>query len=231
MATDFDYEFFVWTSGTTGARFYVYFAAFSLAQCNKVSSSLKHCLVENNYYGGGSLGKVADSAISVLDSCTVMGNVYGAGFSDTLPTLQVRDGGFTETPNYNSASGMFEPGVFSGTTEYHWKQVNANALTNNNPGTSVSGDTNYVHTTVDLNSLGSVKTVALTLKGNTVVGTLEGSALKAGTGSVFGGGEESAVSEDAQVILEGWTQVRGNVYGGGDKGEVGHNTKVILRDN
>ena len=168
VATDFDYEFFVWSTGTTGARLYVKFAAFSLAQCNKVSSSLKKCTVDSNFYGGGSLGKVVGSVTSVLDSCTVMGNVFGAGFSASLPTIQVRVGGFTTNPNYNKGSGMFEPGIFTGTTEYHWKHVDN--LNNNTVGISTSGDTNYVHTTVDLEHLGTVTgDVTLTLKGNTVV--------------------------------------------------------------
>lgn len=229
VATDFDYEFFVWSSGSTGARLYVKFAAFSLAQCNKVSSSLKKCTIENNYYGGGSLGKVTDSVTSVLDSCTVMGNVFGAGFSASLPTIQVRDGGFTQNPNYNSASGMFEPGIFTGTTEYHWKQVNS--LSNGGSGTSSSNDTNYVHTTVDLNNLGTVTgNVTLTLKGNTVVGTLEGTVLKAGTGSVYGGGEESAVTGNTHVLLKGNTLVRGDVFGGGNQGRVDGDTHVRLCD-
>ena len=229
VATDFDYEFFVWTSGATGARLYVLFAAFSTAQCNKVSSSLKKCTIENNYYGGGSLGKVTDSVTSVLDSCSVKGNVFGAGFSATLPTIQVRNGGFTQNPNYNSGSGMFEPGIFTGTTEYHWKQVNS--LGNNTVGISTSGDTNYVHTTVDLNSLGTVTgNVTLTLKGNTVVGTLEGTVLKAGTGSVYGGGEESAVTGNTHVLLKGNTLVRGDVFGGGNQGRVDGDTSVEITD-
>lgn len=233
VATDFDYEFFVWSTGTTGARLYVKFAAFSLAQCNKVSSSLKRCTIENNYYGGGSLGKVVDSVTSMLDSCTVMGNVFGAGFSATLPTIQVRDGGFTKNPNYNKGSGMFEPGIFTGTTEYHWKQVNS--LSNGGTGTSTVGDSNFVHTTVDLNSLGTVNGhVTLTLKGTTQVGTLEGApgseTLKAGTGCVYGGGAESAVSGNTSVFLEGHTHVYGNVFGGGNRGAVTGNTSVILKD-
>lgn len=233
VATDFDYEFFVWSSGKTGARFFVKFASFSLAQCHKVSSSLKKCTVDSNFYGGGSLGKVVDSVTSVLDSCIVKGNVFGAGFSASLPTIQVRDGGFTQNPNYNSASGMFEPGIFTGTTEYHWKQVNS--LSNGGSGTSSSNDTNYVHTTVDLNNLGTVNgNVTLTLKGTTQVGTLEGApgseTLKAGTGCVYGGGAESAVSGNTSVFLEGHTHVYGNVYGGGDQGRVDGNTSVILKD-
>ena len=172
---------------------------------------------------------MTDSVTSVLDSCSVKGNVFGAGFSATLPTIQVRNGGFTQNPNYNSGSGMFEPGIFTGTTEYHWKQVNS--LSNNTVGISTSGDSNYVHTTVDLNHLGTVNgNVTLTLKGNTVVGTLEGTTLKAGTGSVYGGGAESAVTGNTSVILEGHTHILGDVFGGGDEGEVDGDSQVILKD-
>ena len=120
VATDFDYEFFVWSSGQTGARFYVKFASFSLAQCNDVSSTLKNCTINENFYGGGNLGKVAGNATSLLEDCTVNGNVYGAGYSASLPTVEVRNAGFTQDPNYNKNSGMFEPGVFSGTTTFTW---------------------------------------------------------------------------------------------------------------
>ena len=67
------------------------------------------------------MGKVTGITTSILDNCKVKGNVYGAGFSASLPTLEVRDAGFTKFPNYNSASGMFEPGEFSGTTTFHWE--------------------------------------------------------------------------------------------------------------
>lgn len=225
VATDFDYEFFVWSTGTTGARLYVKFAAFSLAQCNKVSSSLKKCTIENNYYGGGCLGKVVDSVTSVLDSCIVKGNVFGAGFSASLPTLQVRNGGFTKNPNYNKGSGMFEPGIFTGTTEYHWKHVNS--LSNGGTGTSTVGDSNFVHTTVDLDNLGTVTgNVTLTIGGNSVVGT-DGDAM---TGNVFGGGEESAVLGNTHVLLKGSTLVLKNVYGGGNLGSIGGNTDVRICD-
>ncbi len=218
VATDFDYEFFVWSTGTTGARLYVKFAAFSLAQCNKVSSSLKNCTIDSNFYGGGSLGKVVDSVTSMLDNCTVMGNVFGAGFSASLPTIQVRNGGFTKNPNYNKGSGMFEPGIFTGTTEYHWKQVNS--LSNGGSGTSSSNDTNYVHTTVDLEHLGTVNgNVTLTIGGNSHVG-----------GSVYGGGEQSKVaSGNIEVVITGNTEVAGDVFGGGKQGDVDGNTHVTIR--
>ena len=233
VATDFVYEFFVWSSGTTGARLYVLFAAFSLAQCNNVVSNLKNCTIENNYYGGGSLGKVAGTATSVLDNCTVKGNAFGAGFSATLPTLQVRDGGFTTNPKYNSASGMFEPGIFTGTTEFTWKNASEASVTLTNGGSGSNLTNHYIYTDQNLSksNLGSVNTATLTLKGNTTVGTLNGSSqLVEGTGNVYGGGDESTVGGNTTVILQGGANILGNVYGGGNNGAVGGDSEVKIQD-
>ena len=80
-------------------------------------------------------------------------------------------------------------------------------------------------------NLGSVNgTATLTLKGNTEVGTLEGTVLKAGTGNVFGGGESSAVNGSTIVLLKGATHVLGNVYGGGNEGPVSENAEVRICD-
>jgi hypothetical protein len=219
VATDFDYEFFVWSSGATGARLYVKFAAFSLAQCNDVVSKLKGCTIENNFYGGGSLGKVVGTVTSELDGCTVKGNVFGAGFSASLPTLEVRKAGFTKNPNYNSASGMFEPGTFSETTTFTWK--NASSLSNGGSGSDETDDHRYIYTTLDITSdnLGTVQNAELTLKGNTTV-----------DGSVFGGGDASAVSGNATVTLKGNTKVEGDVFGGGNMGMVSGTTTVKIEE-
>jgi hypothetical protein len=233
VATDFDYEFFVWSSGTTGGRFYVKFAAFSLAQCNDVKSTLKGCTVENNFYGGGSLGKVVGTVTSELEDCVVKGNVFGAGYSAKLPTLEVRDAGFTTNPNYNSASGMFEPGVFSGTTTFEWKNASEAGVTLSNNSTSGSDLTNhYIYTNIDLSKskLGSVDgDVELTIKGNSVIGT----SGDTDTGNVYGGGDESYVTgagHTVTVTLQGNTQVLGNVFGGGNKGEVSGKTIVKIEE-
>ena len=224
VATDFDYEFFVWSSGLTGGRFYVKYATFSLAMCNKVSSSLKKCTINNNFYGGGSLGMVTDSVTSVLDSCTVNGDVYGAGFSATLPTIWVRDGGFETNPNYNKNSGLFEPAVFSDSTEFHWEN---HSLTNNSTGIDESGTVKKIYTDVDLDALGAVEgNIILTLKGNSIIGT-DGDAT---TGNVFGGGESSAVNGNIHVLLKGNTHVLGSVYGGGNEGPVNGDTEVEICD-
>ena len=261
VAADFDYEFFIWSKGNTGGRFFVKFASFSLAQCNDVESTLKKCIINHNFYGGGSLGKVVGDAKSVLEDCIVKGNVFGAGFSAELPDIQVRDAGFAKDannnfllPNFNSSSGMFEPGTLSGTTTFTWRNISdaeedetTLVLTtdgkNIKNGTSGSNLTkHYLYTDIDLSTsnLGSVAGgVSLTLKGNTTVGTLEGEGnaqtLKDGTGNVFGGGDQSYVYNETTpdkasttVNLQGNTLVRGNVFGGGNKGLVSGNTKVNI---
>jgi len=234
VATDFDYEFFIWSKGNTGGRFFVKFASFSLAQCNDVESNLKNCTITNNYYGGGSLGKVVGTINSELDNCTVKGNVFGAGFSASLPKLYVRNAGFTSLPKYNSGSGMFEPGIFSGTTEFEWKNATEAGvnLTNNKSGSDLTN--HYIYTNIDLSksNLGSVAgNVNLTIKGNSEIGTTGDT----NTGNVFGGGESSYVTgadHTVTVNLQGNAHVLGNVFGGGHEGVVECNSVVnIEKDN
>ena len=227
VAVDFDYEFFVWTTGVTGARFFVKFATFSTAQCNDVKSTLTHCTVNGDFFGGGSLGKVIGTATSVLDSCTVKGNVYGAGYSASLESIEVRNAGFASDgnggykfPNFNSSSGMFEPGTFSETTTFQWEE--GTFPTNGTLDPNFAN--NKVTTEVDLDDLGSVQQVDLTITGNSAIGT-PGAPDK---GHVFGGGDESMVSGNTLVKILGHIKVYGNIYGGGNQGEVQGNTKVIM---
>lgn len=216
VATDFDYEYFVWSSGKTGVRLFVKFVSFSLAQCNDVSSTLKKCTVETNFYGGGNLGKVIGTATSVLEDCTVKGCVYGAGYSASLPTVEVRNAGFTTRPNYNKQSGMFEPGAFTGTTTFTWQNAKAAGKTLSNGSLGSDSNNHILYTNTELNGLGEVAQTNLTINGNTWVGE-----------SVYGGGEEAAVKHDTHVTVNGGTigqQLKGgyrwgNVYGGG-KGKI-----------
>jgi hypothetical protein len=226
VATDFDYEFFVWTSGTTGARLYVKFAAFSLAQCNDVSSTLKKCTVNENFYGGGNLGKVVGTATSVLEDCTVKGSVYGAGYSASLPTVEVRDGGFTQNPNFNQQSGMFEPGIFSGTTTFTWKNAAEAGVTLKDKESGSDLTNHILYTNTELTGLGEVAKAVLTINGTTTVAE-----------SVYGGGEESGVGGDTEVTVnggfigaEGGTSYGyryGNVYGGG-KGKIDNEGNLVV---
>jgi hypothetical protein len=239
VATDFDYEFFVWTNGVAGVRYYVKFASFSLAQCNNVTSNLKKCTINENFYGGGSLGKVSGTATSILEDCTVTGNVFGAGYSATLPKIKVRSSGnFGTLPVFNSSSGMFEPGVpatptstdFTGTEEYEWKNKDSYPADGSvgflNDAGEYTSEGKYVVTTIDIlpTNLGSVGSAVLTLKGNTAVG-----------GNIYGGGDQSTINGTGTlgkvtVTLEGNTQVAGNVFGGGNIGSVSGSVAVNMID-
>ena len=235
VSTQFNYQFLPMSSNIDNvARIFVEYVKFSLATTHSVTSSLKHCTIENNFYGGGSLGKVDGTVTSVLDSCTVFGNVFGAGFSASLPTVEVDSIGFRTEPYYYEALGTYLTGVKGQTTTYHWEQGDA---------ISVDNDNYILYITENLDLLGSVSgNVTLTLKGNTTVGTLEGGNLKAGTGNVFGGGDESRVTQQTSsgnpvpntgnttVILQQGATVHGNVYGGGNEGPVGGNSEVIIQD-
>ena len=220
VATDFDYEFFVWSSGETGSRKYVKFASFSLAQCDNVSSTLTGCTINGNYYGGGSLGKVVGTATSVLDGCTVHGNVFGGGYSANIPKVPVLNAGtgLSKKPSYNSNTGMFEPGEFSGTTDYEWKHVET-LPSDGNSGFVTEEGKNYVVTGADLTTLGQVKETDLTVTNNCLI-----------EGGVYGGGDESAVYENTLVKIEnaGGENAIPNVYGGGNTADVEGNTEVRM---
>ena len=215
VATDFDYEFFVWSSGKTGARFFVKFITFSLAKTNDVKSTLTKCTVNNNFYGGGSLGKVLGTATSILDDCTINGNVFGGGYSATIPKIEVRNTPAFKSgkePNKNINIGMFEEGEIADSVIYEWKHVD-NMPDNGKIGMESTSAGNFVYTDEDLTSLGQVGTVNLTIKGNTnVAGKIE-DGINTG-GNVYGGGEESNVSGDTRVNISGGT-IAQNVYGGG----------------
>ena len=186
VATDFDSEFFIWSSGVTGARFYIKFVTFSLATTHGVTSNLTKCKVTGNVYGGGSLGKVEGNVSTKLKDCEVSGNVFGAGYSATLPKVGVRKtpafiAGKEPTKNMNI--GMFESGEINTTEEYEWKQVATSDLSNGGTGMVTLDGKNYVYTDTNLSALGTVTgNATLEIQGTTTVG-----------GSVYGGGEESGV--------------------------------------
>ena len=221
VATDFDYEFFAWSTGQTGGRFYVNFASFSLASCNNVESDLKNCTINENFYGGGSYGEVKGTAKSVLDGCTVKGHVFGGGYSATLPKVKLRNTPvFTKDPYINKYSGMFEPGVIADFEEYEydWKRASdyGVTLTNNNSGSDMTN--HYLYTNIDLTALGKVGSTDLTVKENCQI-----------TGSVYGGGDESAVNQNTLVKIQNKSAGHiDNVYGGGNIANVLGDAEVNL---
>ena len=228
VSTRFSYQFLPMSDNKTNvARILVDFVKFSLATTRNVTSTLTNCTVTGNFYGGGSLGKVEGDVTSTLDSCTVNGNVYGAGFSASLPTVEVDSVGFRVEPYYYEALGTYRTGVKGQTTTYTWEEGNS---------ISVDNGSHILYTTEDLDALGTVTgNVSLTIKGTSKIGTLDGEEeLVDGTGDVFGGGEQSAVSGvspvDVTVTIEGKTEVLGDVFGGGKQGRVDGNTTVNIKD-
>ena len=249
VSTQFSYQFLPMSGNTTNvARILIDFVKFSLATTHSVTSILTGCTIDNNFYGGGSLGKVDGDVTSTLTDCEVKGNVFGAGYSADLPTVKV-DGkdGFEIEPYYFTNFGTYRTGVkydpdyeYDGDVTnfipqtYTWEHANA---------ISVDNDNHILYTTenLDKSNLGSVQgNVNLTIKGDSKIGTLEGETgsqtLKENTGNVFGGGQSSYViinnnitDQKVTVNLEGNTEVFGNVFGGGDEGEVQCSTEVNIR--
>jgi len=213
IATEFDYEFFVWSKGVIGARFYVNYTTFSLAQTNDVNSTLTNCIINENFYGGGSYGKVDGTATSELIGCTVKGDVFGGGYSASIPSVSVRATGFEEIPKFNKDAGIFEMGKKNGTTDYNWKKGTLPAINNY----ALDDENLEIPTNIDLDALGQVGNTDLTISGTTTV-----------LGSVFGGGEESAVGGDTEVNINGGT-IGQNVFGGGDEGVVEGSTQVNIK--
>ena len=229
IATDFDYEFFVWSTGVVGARFYVKYSSLSMAKTNDVSSTLTNCIINKNFYGGGNLGKVDGKATSVLNSCTVEGNVFGGGYSASTPKVPIRTSDvFASTPGINADAGVFDMGEKSATEDYTLVQ---GTLTNNS--LAINKDTKTITTNVDMTVLGQVTTTDLTISGNTIVkGQIfdeEGDVLET-TGGVFGGGDMSAVNGNTDVKVEGTESTEGvlNVFGGGNKAIVKGTTTVEI---
>ena len=235
VSTQFNYQFLPMSDNKTNvARILIDFVKFSLATTHNVTSNLKHCTITGNFYGGGSLGKVSGPVTSTLDSCTVNGNVYGAGFSASIPDVTVDAIGFETEPYYYEQLGTYRTGVKYATndtyapTTYTWRDT---TVTVNSTATAINKTKHFLYTNEDLDSLGTVTgNATLTLTGNTTVGTIEGGNLKASTGNVFGGGDESAVTGNTTVNLQEGAHVLGNVYGGGNNGAVGGNSEVIIQD-
>ena len=230
VATDFDYEFFVWSTGVVGARFYVKYSSLSMAKTNDVTSTLNNCIINRNFYGGGNLGKVDGTATSVLNGCTVEGNVFGGGYSATKPKVPYRTGGFSTFPKIDVNAGVFDMGEMSDTI--HLTLI-PGTLSNNTSAINTTDKT--IVTNVDLTSLGQVTTTDLTISGSTIVrGQIFDAAgnVTETTGGVFGGGDMSAVHGNTEVKVQGTESTDGvlNVFGGGNTADVGGNTVVNVTD-
>ena len=239
VETRIDYQFLPMSSNVDNVcRLFIDYISFSLATTYDVTSKLTGCTITKsalggldlaadderlgNFYGGGSLGKVAGPVKSTLINCTVEGNVFGAGYSATMPKVNVMANNFQTQPHYDENLGAYLDAVLPATTEYEWEH----AATVNSTATAINTSSYKLYTEEDLSksNLGSVEGNAiLTLQGTTRV-----------EGSVYGGGDQSVVKGankgNTTVILKGKANVFGNVYGGGNKGPVEGDSKVLIQD-
>lgn len=257
IACGYEYELFAGAQNNVG-RLHLKYASFSLAQTNNVSSELSGCTVDGNFYGGGSLGKVAGTATSTLYNCTVNGSVFGAGYSASTPTASIMAlGGFkvngvATNPNYNETTAVYEKADYPSSTEYKW----VHETTTITSGTQTLSDnpdgTHTIKTNGNVDGLGRVTgKVTLNITGNTIVKGNEVSMDKDGyvvkdvngepivtafnVGGVFGGGDASDAEGDTEVNIntpsqkdDGYNVSR--VFGGGNKAKVYGNTVVNLVD-
>ena len=208
------------SSGSDAAftnRTYLYAAQFATTDTGPVYSTLEDCEVLGNFYGGGFLGGVKGSATSVLKGAThVHGNVYGAGYSASVPTVGIYSKTYTP-PVRNDSTSVITPPVYSDPTYYMWTNEtnfgNTTLSTDNPTIINPNGDgINYIYTTVPLQNLGTVSgNVILTIGDGCIIGD---DVADDDGGDVYGGGDESSVSGSTTVNLTGGT-IYGDVYGGG----------------
>ena len=224
ISTNYEYEFIPHSDGKqTVARFFVNYASLSLASTRNVTNTLSGCTI-GTFYGGGSLGAVNGDVNSTLTNCTVTGSAFGAGFSASVPTVEVwnKSAYLDPNPTYNRTANVYNnanvktPKDNNQFVVYTWSKEHG---TNDDPFTDTEDGKHYIHTDVSLEGLGAVTgNVTLTINGTTTVGE-----------SVYGGGEESGVGGNTTVTVNsGSIGVEnpgrfgyrwGNVYGGG-KGKI-----------
>ena len=252
VETRIDYQFIPMSNNTQNvARLFVDYVSFSLATTYDVTSKLTGCTITTaplgrltisddynclgNFYGGGSLGKVAGPVKSTLINCTVEGNAFGAGYSATLPTVAVMNDSFQTEPKYDSNLGAYLEAELPSTVTYKWEhrdQVNSNE-------TAIDKTNNHIlYTTEDLTTLGQVTgKVTLNIEGNTLVkGNVTENNVTTQSGGVYGGGDASAALGDTEVNIDasgqqsGFTYNAYNVFGGGNKADVGGSVVVNMKN-
>ena len=211
---DYEYEVINTSTGidanTVVDRSYYFSAQFATTNTGVVTNTLKDCIVKKNFYGAGYLGGVNGNVFSTLTDTEVRGSAYGGGYSASTPEVKIynKDKSYPVVDVY---TGYIAPSTGGTYTSYIWS--NDPSLSTNNP----AGD-GIFFTEVPLVDLGKVTgNVDFTIKGNSTVG-----------GSIFGGGDESAVGGSTLVKVLDQTKVFGNIYGGGNMGTIGGNTKVII---
>lgn len=255
VETRIDYQFIPMSNNTKNvARLYVDYVSFSLATTRDVTSKLTDCTITTsplgsldlfnqcvgNFYGGGNLGMVAGPVKSTLTNCIIEGNVFGGGYSATLPTVSVMDNKFQKEPYYDENLGAYLEAELPSKTVYNWDPEPVQTLNQSN-AIDHQKKLLRIQSNSDKLELGTVTgDVTLTINGaNTVIGR-----------SVYGGGEESGVGGSISVSVtdgvigtkgmeEGvFREINGNVFGGGKGGNkdyslglVKGNTNVTINGN
>jgi hypothetical protein len=252
VSTRIAYQFIPKSDNTLNvARLFVDYVSFSLATTHDVTSKLTGCTITTsplgrlnlsyglgNFYGGGSLGKVTGPVKSTLTNCTVEGNVFGAGYSATLPTVSVMRTSFRKEPFYDKDLGAYLEAESPDTDTYNWQHRDESIAdaADDAARTALAIDPSnqilYTNENLDPSNLGSVSgAVTLIINGDSKIGT-DGDTTK---GNVYGGGDQSTVNNTANpaaayttVTLQGNTQVLGNVFGGGNRGLVSGTATVNI---
>lgn len=229
-------------------RGFIRWIQFGITVTGDVKSTLKDCIVENNFYGGGNLATVDGTVTSTIENTTVNGNVFGAGFSATIPTFQVHDKSNSNNsfPSIDDAGIITDGNIEDDTNVYEWTNdlngmSEADRIASPTYSKTVGSETKwYCYTWNSLANLGVVTgDVELNIEGNTVVKGMTdiGEATEAQTGGVFGGGDASSVGGNTTVTInttgqktgDGYTYNTFNVFGGGNKAAVEGNSNVILK--
>ena len=245
VETRIDYQFIPMSSNTSNvARLYVDYVNFSLATTHDVTSKLTDCTITTstlgrlelfsqsvgNFYGGGSLGMVDGPVKSTLTNCTVEGNVFGGGYSATLPAVAVMNNSFKTEPHYDSQLGAYLDAELPTTVPYTWEHATEAEFSSK----QIDTGKHILYTTENLTGLGAVTgNVTLTIDGNT---TLTNGKVMSVAKSVYGGGEESGVDGNTEVTVTGGTigteneggAEYGNIYGGG-KGKADDVTAGLVK--
>ncbi len=230
ISTSYEYEFILHSDGNqTVARFFVNYASLSLASTRNVTNTLSGCTI-GTFYGGGSLGAVKGDVNSTLTDCKVTGNAFGAGFSASVPTVEVwnAEAYLAPKPKYNRTANVFNNASVKTPKDkdefvvYTWSKTYG---TNDEPLVVTEDGKHYIHTEESLDNLGAVTgSATLTIEGSTTVG-----------GSVYGGGDESAVNGGTNIVLTEKAIIgndedgTGDIYGGGNVASVGGNTQISLK--
>lgn len=225
IATRIDYQFLPMSGNASNvARLFVDYVSFSKATTYDVTSNLTGCTITTrelgrldnlfeqcigNFYGGGNLGTVEGPVKSTLTNCTVEGDVYGGGYSSTLPPVSVMGNTFRKQPHYDGNLGAYLEAELPATVSAKWVHGDSNSYFCDEE-TDPEHPVYIIYTTADLTGLGSVSgDVSVTINGDTEIGK-----------NVYGGGEMSAVGGNTYVTMNDGT-VGDNVYGGGRTGVVG----------